>query len=66
MPTPHEFIEVLHRRWCVRCDLFQQHNKQGKFPEPRYECQRRYNPFQKEPHDDGKLRELQVLSGQPE
>jgi hypothetical protein len=20
---PHEFIEVMNRRWCVNCDLFQ-------------------------------------------
>lgn len=37
----HDFVEVLNRRWCLCCDLFQsKKDDAANFPKPRKSCAR--------------------------
>ncbi len=36
----HEFIEVVNRRWCVGCDLYQSKSSTASWREPLEECPR--------------------------
>lgn len=41
----HEFIEVLNRRWCICCDLFQSRKSiDGAWTPSSRSCQRIYEP----------------------